>query len=53
MVLMNKTRLKEKKSLKIHFFLDLGKIYLTKIGEDYKLRFGISGKGSGPIRGTL
>lgn len=33
--------------------LELGKIYLTTIGEDYKLRFGISAKGGGPICGAI
>lgn len=33
--------------------LEIGKIYLTTIGQDYKLRLGISGKGGGPICGAI
>ncbi|MGL4348563.1 MAG: hypothetical protein ACRCSV_03805 [Chlamydiales bacterium] len=31
----------------------MGKIYLEAVGEDYKLRLGISGKGGGPICGAI
>lgn len=33
--------------------LELGKIYLSKIGEDYKLRLGIGGQGGGPVCGAI
>lgn len=33
--------------------LEIGKIYLTTNGENYKLRLGISGKGGGPICGAV
>lgn len=33
--------------------LKVGKIYLTTVGEDYKLRLSISGKGGGPVSGAI
>lgn len=33
--------------------LKLGKIYLTIIGENYKLRLGIGGQGGGPVCGAI
>lgn len=33
--------------------LEVGKIYLTAVGKDYKLRLEISGKGGGPICGAI
>lgn len=33
--------------------LDIGKIYLSTSGEDYKLHLGISGKGGGPVCGAI
>lgn len=33
--------------------LEIGKIYITSLGEDYKLRFGTSANGGGPICGAI
>lgn len=33
--------------------LEVGKIYLTAAGKDYKLRLGVGGKGGGPICGAI